>query len=707
MMIPDPNDHSSAVMPAPSSRRRRALGWALLLVWLAGATSWGATITLLPAGAIWKFQDNGLDQGTAWIAPDFDDAGWMAGFAPLGYNADEETTVSYGPDINNRFITTYFRNTFVATGINSITDLTFNLQRDDGAVVYLNGVEVFRSNLPAGVITNTTLAVTNVTGTGETTFHSRTLPPDLLIEGNNVLAVEVHQSRNNSADLIFDLQLTATRFIPVVTRGPYLQQGSMTNIVVKWRTATPTDAAVHFGLTPANLDQLATDPTVTTNHEVRLTDLLPNTRYFYSIGTSQLPLAGDETYFFVTAPEGAKPTRIWAVGDPGTANINQRAVRDAYYALAGTNYTDLWLRLGDIAYSIGLDSEYQAAQFNMYPTLMRQTVVWPTIGNHDYYTHIGPDNFPYMDIFSLPKNGEVGGVPSGTEKYYSFNYGNIHFVCMDSMSSDRLPTGPMLTWLKSDLEANTNDWLIAFWHHPPYSKGSHNSDAEIELIQMRQYVLPILESHGVDLVLCGHSHSYERSFLLNGHYGYSTSLTPAMIKNAGAGRRDWSGPYTKASLGPTPNQGTVYVVAGSGGQGPSGGTHDHPAMFISLNVLGSVVLDINGNTLEARFLRENGAIDDYFTILKGVPPGTGEPGAPRIVSLSFAGQVVTLTWAAAPGRKYYVEFATQLDAAGRGDWFQISNTQTAFATTASWTDFYSGLDLGFYRVVNCQTGCPD
>ena len=86
----------------------------------------------------------------------------------------------------------------------------------------------------------------------------------------------------------------------------------------------------------------------------------------------------------------------------------------------------------------------------------------------------------------------------------------------------------MLTWLEADLAANTNEWLIAFWHHPPYSKGSHDSDWEMELIQMRENALPLLESYGVDLVLSGHSHCYERSYFLDGHYGRSSALRPEM-----------------------------------------------------------------------------------------------------------------------------------------------------------------------------------
>jgi titin len=121
----------------------------------------------------------------------------------------------------------------------------------------------------------------------------------------------------------------------------------------------------------------------------------------------------------------------------------------------------------------------------------------------------------------------------------------------------------------------------------------------------------------VDLVLSGHSHSYERSFLLDGHYGTSDTLTAQMKKDTGGGREDATGAYTKPAS-PAPHEGAVYVVAGSSGK-ISGGLLNHPAMYVSLNQLGSLVLDINTNRLDAKFLTSTGATNDYFTILKNAP----------------------------------------------------------------------------------------
>jgi hypothetical protein len=340
----------------------------------------------------------------------------------------------------------------------------------------------------------------------------------------------------------------------------------------------------------------------------------------------------------------AKPTRIWVLGDSGTANANAVAVRDAYLNFAGTTHTNLWLMLGDNAYENGTDAEYQAAVFNMYPQMLRKSVLWPTLGNHDTAQSTNPPaGLPYYSIFTLPTGGEAGGLSSGTEDYYSFDYGNIHFICLDSMTSDRSPGGPMMTWLQNDIASTAQQWVIAFWHHPPYSKGSHDSDAEAQLIEMRQNALPILEAGGVDLVLTGHSHSYERSFLIDGHYGLSSTFTNSMKKNGGDGRVDGSGAYAKATLGLAPHEGAVYAVAGSSGQ-TSGGLLNHPAMFISINSLGSMVLDINGDRLDAKFLNSGGAAADYFTITKGVTPPT-PPAAPAgLTATAISASRIDLSW---------------------------------------------------------------
>ncbi len=604
-------------------KRRRLALIACLASALAWSTHVSSTDTVLVAkGSTWQYLDNGSNQGTKWRTDAFNHSTWSSGPAQLGYgDGDEATTVSFGPNASSKFITTYFRHTFEVSDPSLYQSLTLNLLRDDGAVVYLNGTEVFRSNMPPGSIGYSTLAPVAVGGADESAYYPASLSPALLTTGTNLLAVEIHQSGGTSSDISFDAELVASTSLQL-TRGPYLQMGSSSGITVRWRTSGLSDSQVLYGTSPTSLTSSASNTAMTAEHEVVLTDLVPSTRYYYSVGSTTNTLAGgDASHFFVTAPVAGSsvPTRIWVVGDSGTADANARAVRDAYYNFAGSTLTNLWLMLGDNAYEQGLDHEYQAAVFDMYPTTLRQSVLWPTLGNHDgAAANSATESGPYYDMFTLPKLGQAGGLGSGTEAYYSFDYGNIHFVCLESFETNRAAGSPMMNWLQADLAATTQQWVIAFWHHPPYSKGSHNSDVDIEMREMRQNALPILEAAGVDLVLTGHSHSYERSFLIDGHYGLSGTFTPAMKKDGGSGRVDGSGAYQKPG-GMAPHAGAVYTVAGSSGK-ISGGTLNHPAMFVSLNVLGSMVLDVDNDSLDAKFIDNAGTIRDYFTLVKGTSP---------------------------------------------------------------------------------------
>ena len=160
---------------------------------------------------IWKFNDKGNDLLKSWIAEDFDDSQWSEGQAELGYgDRDENTTVGYGSDSRNKFITSYFRKSFTVESINGIQGLKINLKYDDGAVVYVNGVESIRVNMPDTEITFTTKAKTAISGSGETNFSTFIIDKELLKTGQNTIAVEIHQNDPASSDMSFDLEMTAT-----------------------------------------------------------------------------------------------------------------------------------------------------------------------------------------------------------------------------------------------------------------------------------------------------------------------------------------------------------------------------------------------------------------------------------------------------------------------------------------------------------------
>jgi len=484
---------------------------------------------------------------------------------------------------------------------------------------------------------------------------------------------------------------------PRLVRGPYLQNATKTNIVVRWRTSAPTNSVVRFGLADGALTWGVTNLAFTSNHSVLLTNLAPDTKYFYAIGATETNWAGGTDYLFQTLTATNRPLRIWTMGDFGTTGLygdGALAVRDAYRSFTGSRYTDAWIMLGDNAYQNGTDEDFQRALFDVYPAQLRQMPVWSTIGNHETYGADTNGYIAYYDIFAHPEAGEAGGVPSGTTRYYSFDFGNVHFVCLDSEISERTPDGAMATWLREDLMANTNQWLIAYFHSPPYSKGSHNSDDDTDsagrLRDMRQVFVPILESFGVDLVLCGHSHIYERSMLIHGHYGKSWTFSDEMKVDDGDGRPAGDGAYVKTTYAPDYAEGTVYVVAGSGGFATYRTGVLHPVMVASILETGSLVLDVDGNRLDATFLRGTGAIDDSFTIIKE----TGTP-RPSIESVVVEGGTVTLRFRTVAGHQYRVEHATQIESP---EWEPVSGVLNADSDLISWSGPAPATGNHFYRI---------
>ena len=478
-----------------------------------------------------------------------------------------------------------------------------------------------------------------------------------------------------------NINIYATATSGTLTRSPYLNSPGHNSIVVRWKTSQPVVGRVRYGTSSSNLDQVTNESVARTDHEVKLTGLSPYSRYYYSVGSAfdtltpetaettsfssgaPVPTAADYTFRTSPVPGTAVNTRIWIIGDCGRGTQVQANGRDAYYTsnftggFTGTRIPDLNLQLGDNAYNSGTDAEYQTGYFNMYANIFRKMPQMSTLGNHDANNTTpsvdGNYSYPYFDMFTFPKAGELGGVASGSEHYYSFDYGNIHFICLDSNSSTRTvdnpaTTGvnedaPMAAWLRQDLASTTATWIVAFFHHPPYSKGSHDSDTEAAMVEMRARFNPILENGGVDLVFNGHSHNYERSVLLDGNYGTTGTITAAMKKNAGNGSTSGittvtngkirnaannftatattattipaDGAYIKPLTGPRDRFGAVYNTAGMSGLADAGAI-DHTAMYISYNNVGTVNLDVNGNSLTCTFVQSGGATPDNFTITK-------------------------------------------------------------------------------------------
>ena len=209
-----------------------------------------APVTLVPAGSLWRYFDQGRDLGNAWRSNNFDDATWEQGPARLGYGSGHEVrSVSFGPDPNLKYPTTYLRGTFFVPDSQRIQSLRARLLRDDGAVVYVNGVEAWRENMPAGAVSYSTLASAPINGSVETNFVIRSFSPLLVTSGTNQIAVEIHQSSPDGPDIGFDFELTATALLPphpVLALKPYGD-----GIIITW----PQEAGLFQLYTATNLIQ--------------------------------------------------------------------------------------------------------------------------------------------------------------------------------------------------------------------------------------------------------------------------------------------------------------------------------------------------------------------------------------------------------------------------------------------------------------------
>jgi Calcineurin-like phosphoesterase/Purple acid Phosphatase, N-terminal domain len=436
-------------------------------------------------------------------------------------------------------------------------------------------------------------------------------------------------------------------------RAPYLQCATPTSISIVWRTLKPlTSPLVRYGSASGTLDRIAegtaitlrrlaeegerdrplySAPIGTRQYEARITGLTPDARFFYGVfeGESRLT-ADDGTYFFRTLPATGTQRNclFWIVGDSGTGQQKSKTVHHAMRDwLKDKNLElDLYTHVGDMAYNNGKDLEFTDNFFKVYDETLRQTVCFPALGNHEGHSSNGNMQIgPYFDGYICPSEGQSGGEPSGTEAYYSYNFGRAHFIALNSHDADRRTGAAMARWLKEDLDkvqpAQT-DWVLAYWHHPPYTKGSHNSDKEVQLVEMRKYIIPILDSHGVDLAFTGHSHIYERSMLIDGAYGTPTTAGKDatsgefVVLDDGDGNPLRDGAYRK-SAGLNDHEGIIHIVAGNGGTknvAKFGGAC--PVMKkVSLDH-GSVLVSIQGRTLTATMLTYQGKEVDTFQIIK-------------------------------------------------------------------------------------------
>jgi PKD repeat protein len=360
----------------------------------------------------------------------------------------------------------------------------------------------------------------------------------------------------------------------VLTRGPYIQATTTTSTTIVWRFDTSTTATVEYGPTLAYGSEQSSS--AKTEHVVVLTGLAPGQRYYYRIrSTSNVVVEGAE-YHFETAPESGG-MRVMLFGDSGKGYADQFTLA----ALMNQYDVDLIAHTGDVVYTEGRDSRYDGRFFQPYAGLLRNTPIYPALGNHDN-TSVSA----WWDNFHLPAN-------RFNPQVYSYDWGDAHFVVLDSNALD----DAQAAWLEADLAATDKPWKFVYLHHPPYSCGYTPSEFEL-----RQRIAPILDAAGVDILFNGHAHDYQRSYPI-----LAEEITDSMTDS------DYIDP-----------EGTFYVVTG-GASETRESSDDCWFTRFSSSTIHFTLMDIQDGVLDLQAIDIDGNVLDRMSITKRALAGNLPP----------------------------------------------------------------------------------
>src|SRR5258705_1673733 len=293
----------------------------------------GVTDTLVNTGASWKYLDNGSNQGTAWRATNFNDASWATGNAELGYgDGDEATVVSYGSNANNKYITTYFRKSFSVVNPAVYSSLTLGILRDDGAVVYLNGAEVYRTNMSTGNINFQTKATTDVNGANEATFLYYTFTSPFLVAGTNNISVEVHQYSKTNPDISFNFNLSALQAAACAAPTALTTTNITTNSATfNWAAVS---GAISYNVEYRVVGNPSWSTTTSVTNSVNVSSLTPSSNYEWHVqancGSANLSAFSAISNFTTSSPPCGTPAGLSTTNITTTsATLNWVAVNGA------------------------------------------------------------------------------------------------------------------------------------------------------------------------------------------------------------------------------------------------------------------------------------------------------------------------------------------------------------------------------------------
>jgi len=540
--------------------------------------------TLVNTGSSWKYLDNGSNQGTAWTATTINETGWAQGNAQLGYgDGDEATIVSYGGNASNKHITTYFRKTFTIADASLFLNYTLRVKRDDGVAVYVNGNEVYRDNLAAGASYTTLASLASDDGAG---FQTTTLPIGTFVTGSNTIAVEIHQNAANSSDISFDLELIGNTSVAPSLTQKHIRWGTSKNplegLTIAWTNATTaTTDQIRWGYT-TGYEQGTTNVSsragyaAATNKFFSFTFpgvLTSNATIYYSLFDSVSGVWSPQKTYTTSPPLNTNTFSFAAVGDSRT-NVG---VWNTIATLTKNRNPAFVVFNGDIV-DTGSSASQWDAWFDNGTNLIENKMILHAQGNHD----VASASY-YQNIFDLPKNN----VPT-TELYYSVEYGEAIFICLNSETPG---DAAQRTWLQNTLIANAGKkWKIISFHRPFYTVGPHAG----EMDAYWNTWFKDFDDYGVDLILTGHDHLYERFKPIN----RNISTTAAV-----------------ANYGSLPTEGRCQVVCGGAGAPLyTAGTSSLLQTFKS--DYHYVMFDVTNTTLCGTVYDDSNAAIDNFCINK-------------------------------------------------------------------------------------------
>jgi predicted phosphodiesterase len=294
---------------------------------------------------------------------------------------------------------------------------------------------------------------------------------------------------------------------PVVQdRLPYIQHPQQDRVRISWRSLEAVSGSIAYGPVKGNPAHVVQSDSSYKKHSFVLENLVPNTRYYYTVFNGNDTVVEDASFLTAKLPEN-DTLSFFVLGDSGTGNQAQEDVRDALITNYNEDAVDLLLHVGDVHQQAG--DEYDSVHFDVYQPLLQELGFFAAIGNHDTYTDNGG---PFLDSFYPPG---TNGHPDG--RYYWHSWGNSFFLNIDT-NIDFTEGSPQYDFIVEALNSPERaelDWTFVYFHHPPYTEYWPQWDGDK---RVRDYLVPLFEAQGVDMVFNGHTHSYERGMLGRVHY---------------------------------------------------------------------------------------------------------------------------------------------------------------------------------------------